>query len=209
MFKNNVYEFATKVDQDIENLSDNDYRLRKGRAKVLREELLPISRLALALKIPGLSIEVEGYEDNRAADGHIRINGYRTESFEVEVTCTHKYKEHLHAELLNKDGHCPGAGSIKRDSATGEIIAVMQAVDSNAYIHDIATDILDAIARKAGKSYPSGTVLIIAFSNVKLVGHGQWHLLHKSIADKGGIPDYQFTKLYFFNAESNELIRFS
>lgn len=70
--KDTAYSFAQKVDDQLEATSSSDYHLRTGRIKLLREELYPISRLALQLKQPGLKVEVEAFENNDAADGHIR-----------------------------------------------------------------------------------------------------------------------------------------
>jgi len=175
----NVFDFAAKVDQDIESLSDGDYRLRKGRAKPLLEELLPISRLALSLKAPGLTVNVVGHESDGSVDGHIKVSGYRDEEFNVEVTCTHGYEDHLRAELLNREGSCPDTGPIKR--INGEIIAEMQAVDGDAYIRDTADAVRKAFEAKNDKIYPEATVLIVVFADLKLVGHGRWELLLESI----------------------------
>lgn len=85
----NCFDFAARVDRDIEGLTATAGRLRKGRAKRLLEELLPISRLALALKTPGLAVDVVAHENSGAVDGHIWISGYRQAEFDIEVTCTH------------------------------------------------------------------------------------------------------------------------
>lgn len=201
----NVFDFTTKVDQDIKNLPDDDYRLRRGRAKPLLEELLPISRLALSLKTPGLSVDVAGHENDGPVDGHIRVSGYRNEEFEIEATCTHGYEEHLRAELLNKDGFCPGSGSIKR--VKGEIVAEMQAEDYDAYIHETADALIKAFTAKNGKNYPDGTVLIISFAHLKLVGHDNWSRLLEAIKVKGGFSSSQFPRIYLFNGDSCEIRR--
>jgi len=203
--KKNAFDFAAKVDQDIESLADDDYRLRKGRAKSLLEELLPISRLAISLKTPGISVDVVGYEDDGPVDGCIWISGYRKDQFNIEVTCTYSYEEHLRAELLNRDGYCPGAGPINREK--GEIIAEMQAVDYDSYIHDTASDALKVFVDKNGKTYPEGTVLIIAFANLKLVGNANWQSLIESIQEKGGFVESKFTRIYLFNGDSCEMRR--
>jgi len=201
----NVFDFAAKVDQDIESLTDDDYRLRRGRAKALLEELLPISRLALSLKTPGLAVDVVGHENDGPVDGHIKVLGYRDEEFDVEVTCTHGYEEHLRAELLNRDGCCPGTGPIKR--VNGEIVAEMQAEDYDAYIHNTADAVLKVFEAKNNKNYPDGTILIIAFARLKLVGHARWQLLLESIKEKGGFVGSKFQRIYLFNGDSCEIRR--
>lgn len=52
--KGTAYSFAQQVDREIEALSLSAYIQRKDRAKLLREELYPISRLPLHLKQPRL-----------------------------------------------------------------------------------------------------------------------------------------------------------
>lgn len=205
MMRANAFDFAAKVDSDIESLTDDVYRLRRGRAKPLLEELLPISRLALSLKTPGLAVDVVGYENDGPVDGCIKVSGYRDDEFDVEVTCTHGYEDHLRAELLNKEGFCPGAGPIKRKN--GEIVAEMQAVDYDAHIHETADAVIKAFAAKNGKPYPAGTVLIIAFAHLKLVGNTNWNRLLESINEKGGFKASQFSRIYLFNGDSCEIRR--
>src|SRR5437879_9419619 len=50
IMKGTAYSFAKEVDRQIEELTLNDYLRRRGRGKLLREELYPISRLALHLR---------------------------------------------------------------------------------------------------------------------------------------------------------------
>ena len=130
--------------------------------------------------------------------------GYKDAAFDVEVTCVHGYEEHLRAELLNQEGSCPGAGAIRRKN--GKIIAEMEAVDYDAYIHDTASKVIQAFSKKNEKTYPSGTVLIIAVAELKLSGWGNWKLFYESIQDKGGFKDSQFSRVYVFNLETSEIV---
>lgn len=75
-----AYEFAEMTDARIEALSDAEYRSHAGPAKRLLEEVLPISRLGLYLKEPGLNVEVEAYENDGPDDGRILISGYKIHS---------------------------------------------------------------------------------------------------------------------------------
>ena len=47
-----VFEFALEVDRQIASLSREELRMRTGRAKRLLEELFPLSRFALRMKLP-------------------------------------------------------------------------------------------------------------------------------------------------------------
>ncbi len=67
-----VFEFALEVDQQIASLTREQYYLRTGRAKILLEELYPLSRFALRLQYPGIQLEVEAFEDDGPIDGVLR-----------------------------------------------------------------------------------------------------------------------------------------
>ena len=50
-------------------LSKEAYHLRTGRSKRLQEELYPLSRFALKLVYPGMSVQVEAFENDGPMDG--------------------------------------------------------------------------------------------------------------------------------------------
>jgi len=121
--KSTAYCFAKEVDRKIEELTRDDYLRRKGRGKRLREELYPISRLALHLKQPGLEIEVEASEDDGPVDGHIREFGFCEQEFDVEVTSDYGHDESLRDELLVAESFTWGTGEIRRDKTSLEVVA--------------------------------------------------------------------------------------
>src|SRR5258705_4211576 len=121
--KGTAYSFAQQVDREIEALSLSDYLRRKDRGKRLRDELYPISRLALYLKQPGLEIEVEAFEDDGPVDGHIRESGFREAEFDIEVTSDYSYDESLRDELFAAEGFSWGAGEIYRDRNSRKVVA--------------------------------------------------------------------------------------
>ena len=202
-----AYEFSSEVDRQIEALSNTDYHRKFERSKKLREELHPLSRLALHFKQPGLEVEVEGFEDNGRPDGHIRITGFREKEFEVQITYAHSYEAALRAELFVQEGCCPGAGEIKRDKRSRKIEAVAGLVAPNEHIDRIASTVLERFRNKVGKPYAQGTVLLIAFDEWKLCGRTNWNQLFSAIDKEGGISGSQFAEVYLFNGATNELHR--
>jgi hypothetical protein len=205
--KGTAYSFAQQVDREIEALSLSAYIQRKDRAKLLREELYPISRLALHLKQPGLEIEVEGFEDNGPVDGHIRESGFREQEFDIEVTSDYSYDESLRGELLVAEGVTWGAGEIYRDKTSRRVVALPGAVDHEAYIDNIAKAVVRLFRNKASKSYPPNTALIISFDEIKLFGFQSWNQMLSRVTTEGGLSDSAFRSIYLFNIATNELER--
>jgi hypothetical protein len=204
--KTDAYTFASLVDGQIEALPNDQYIRRQGQAKRLLEELLPLSRLGLRLKQPGLKVEVEAFEDSGAADGVIRVAGFWSASFDVQVTYAgYGYEDALRAELLVQRGHTPAAGPIARDKATAMIDARVAAIDADEYIERLAEATLDRLIDKCQKAYQPGTVLIISFDEVKLHGHQSWARLISLLDAKGGMSGSPFSHVYLFNAATNVL----
>ena len=126
---------------------------------MLREELYPISRLALHLKQPGLKVDVEAFEDDGPADGHIRESGFRDVDFDVQVTSDYSYDESLRDELLASEGFSWGAGDISRDRSSGKIDASPGAVDHDEQFKRISESVVRLFQKKTAISYGSNTVL--------------------------------------------------
>lgn len=204
--KDSAYEFACAVDRQIEALSNDEYHRRTGRSKILREELFPLSRLALHLKQPGLEVEVEGFEDCGRADGFIRITGFREQEFEVQITYADYGREDaLRAELLVSQEFAPGAGDIRRDKKSGHIVATMEAVDYEEHVGRIAAAVMARFRDKVSKPYAPSTALLIAFDEVKLYGRAYWAQLFTAVDGVGGMGGSPFATVYLFNCATNEL----
>lgn len=209
--KSGAYGFASEVDLLIEALSNVEFHRRIGCSKKLREELHPLSRLGLHFKQPGLNVEVEGFEDrdcpnDYSPDGYIRITGFIEREFEVQITfADYKGNDALRAEMLASEGFAPGAGDIRRDKRSKKIVATMAAVDCDEHIGRIATAVKERFTDKASKPYAHGTVLLIAFDEIKLSGRSNWRLLFSQLDQDGGLAGSSFAKVYLFNCATNEL----
>ena len=202
--KGDAYTFAAEVDRQIKSLSSADYHLRRGRAKRLLEELYPLSRYALHLKQPGLSVHVEAFEDDGPIDGRVTGAGYKDFTEDIEITVAYSYKEALRAELLIDQGWVSGEGEITRGPG-GSLIAQSGAVDGDHHIHTTAEAVLERLKAKASKGYNPGTVLVIAFDEIKLYGSYWWSLLHREVALRHCAEATLFKRVYLFNRATNEL----
>ncbi len=205
--KATAYLFASEVDRQIEALSDADYLMRRVRGKVLQEELLPISRLGLHLKQPGLEVEVEAFENDGEADGHIRVTGFKELEFNVQVTCAYSYEESMRNKLLVTKGSAPGAGDIYRDKKTKQIVSSMAATDADEHISRISRSVVELYRKKVAKTYTKDTVLIIAFDEIKLYGRNNWGQLFAALDTEGGLSGDGFKAIYLYNNATNELQR--
>lgn len=205
--KFDAFMFAREVDRQIEELSSDAYFRRIGRSKKLQEELLPISRLALQLKQPGLEVEVEAFENDGEADGHIRVTGFREQDFNVQVTCDVTYEESMRNELMASKGFAPGAGDIYRDKKSKEIITAMAATDIDEHIGRVSRSVMELFNKKMVKPYSKNTALIISFDAIKLQGSFNWCRLFTFLEQAGGLSGSDFIAVFLFNRASNELQR--
>lgn len=204
--KSPAYEFAKAIESRIEALTLEQYHKRPRIAKRLIEELYPLSRLALALQQPGLIVEVEALENSGRADGNIWVSGFLNRAFEVQVTFAgYERSDALRTRLLVDQGFAPGAGPIERDKRAGQIVATMEAEDFYAPVKRLGESICERSKAKAAKPYVPGTVLLIAFEDIRIRGRGWWDLLYSAIDGAGGVKGGAFAQIYLFNACSNEL----
>lgn len=204
--KNDAYTFAAEVDRLIINLTNEEFHCRIGRSKTLREEVYPLSRLALFLKRPGLNVEVEAYENSLRADGHIQVTGFYEQEIEVQITFAgYGYDDALRSQLLVSDGFAPCAGEIRREKKGTKIIATVAAVDHDEHINRISAAVLEVFRKKVLKPYAAGTWLLIVFEERQLSGRSAWNALFNSISEAGGLTASQFSSIYLFNGATNEI----
>src|SRR5215218_10252161 len=165
-----AYEFAHGIEREIKKLTNEEFFTRKGRAKRLREELFPLSRLGLHFAQPGLKVSVESCGVSSPPEGHITISGYRMEEHQVEVTYVRSYEDSLRDELLYTVGASPGMGPIEREKATRQVVARQAGTDRDAQVAALASAIRARYHAKASKNYPAGGILLIAFHDITFYG---------------------------------------
>lgn len=201
-----AYEFASKVDLDIESLPFDNYHLKTRCCKRLREEWLPLSRLGLYFKKPGLnvSIKVSDVEEYNLADAYICISGYYDDEITIQITFAgYDRNDKLRAELLISDGIAPGAGEIEKDRKTGKITASSSCIDYDEYLHRIAAAVQERFQEKCKKPYDTKTVLLIAFDEYHLCDFDNWAYLISHLKVSNNINP--FRNIYLFNSATNDL----
>ena len=179
--------------------------MRRGHAKVLREEWYPIARVALHLKQPGLDIDVEAFGSNGPADGHIVERGFREREFDVQVTYAFDYKDSLRSEHMVRHGSVPGTGAIVRDKKSGSIVAEVAAVDADYNVQKAATEIAERFRKKAAKPARCGTALIIAFEDMTLRGYYAWRSLLSLVENQVDLGSSPFQAVYVVNCGTGEV----
>lgn len=203
--KDTAFLFANEVDRQIEALPANDYRMHRGRAKRLLEELLPISRIGLHLKEPGQNVEVEAFENDGPIDGRIEVTGFRPQTLNIQVTCDFSYEESLRMEALSVAGSVAGSGPISRNRRTGQIEATTVVVDIDEHYKRIAERVRALSLKKAGHSPPRDTVLLVAFDEIRVRGLRSWCRLLAAVDETSGVERGDFKSVYLFNGANNEI----
>jgi hypothetical protein len=202
-----VYAFAHDVDKEIDSFSKYDYLNKIGHCKKLREEILPISRLALFLKKPGLDVGVETFEDSGEIDGHISIKGFYNNELDIQVSFIFNYEDALRNELLSKKGYASGFGMIYRDKGSKGIISKMEGTSDEDKVTLLSKAIIERFSDKQNKNYKNKMLLIIAFEDLTFSGRSAWKNLFKKL-DEFKIPsDVNFSFGYLINCASNEVCR--
>ncbi|AJZ60136.1 hypothetical protein OI25_599 [Paraburkholderia fungorum] len=201
-----AHEFASLVDQRIAALSREHFYLRTGHAKHLLEELYPISRFGLYCLVPGVMVEVEAFEDNRAMDAVIRIGNDEVRTLHLEVTYVDSYEEALRREMLWIQGSAPGTGGIARNKGSGEIVAEYSPVSLDESADQLGGKIVALFQKKVAKKYRSHTILLIAFDDPTFFGQADWQRLFASIKRYGGLCGGGFEEVHLFNSGSNDLV---
>lgn len=204
----NAYDFLSKIEREIESLDRTEYQLRNTEnSKWLIEEALPIAKLAISLKQPGLEVEVEAFRGNEEMDGLIKEFGFRSSEIPVQVTYCYSYQQSLRDEEVEVKGYSFGSGPITRNKVTKEIESVPVAVDARQYIVDIADQVMKRIEGKCNKRYATKMVLIVSFFNLKFLGVYDWMDLLKELNIDFKSFCESFTRLYLYNEASNEIFR--
>lgn len=199
--------FAAEVERQIHALSVQEFHRKRGHAKVLLEEWYPISRLALHHKQPGLDVHVEAFADSGGPDGRIEESGFRTRTFDVQVTYVDNYEGSLRRELMYQQGCAPGAGPIQRNNASGTIDATMAAIDFDHNLKQAAAGIAERFSNKAAKPYPANTVLLIAFDDMTVLGFSMWQELLALTQARVTLTSGSFRAVYVINCATNELVK--
>lgn len=196
--------FVNRAHVAVGRLTGDTYWTRKGEAKELIEEVLPIAALLKHLCIPGREVKCRLAQPYLNHDAELRFagrdvtRGSHEARYFVEVTSAASKVNHLYRESLATHGYVFGGQKI---TSTGSKRLGNRSVKSEACAIDHAEMVLDVIrwireciTAKSTKSYPSPCFLIINLETDRPFDISEWATVIESIAD---CPDRtKFKRVY-------------
>jgi len=206
----NGLEFCAKVYALFENVRSapdgaSRLRMRPSRLeKKLLEELLPICSYVQASYRIGRYISVR-WVQNQQFDAELSQRGaYVTESYYpasafLEITCVMHPKEHMSRELLEKKGLAYGVNGIHR-LKSGELVSEPIGYTNKEFIDSYSELVLKELAKKAAKSYPENTTLIVQCNLNTIYMPDEWDMLMQKVVPD--LPHSNFREIYFYDPSS-------
>lgn len=168
-------EFRSWVEQAIETMGSTtegkqQVRFRKGIAKPLVEEALPLSLLCDSYFNSDHRVTIRHVLGNQNYDAVIIDERPNSAPFRyLEITQAHEGEnEHLRMLVLERNGHVNMLGDVRKTGTkhTGITVEVEnEAKDHRKVLAAEIERIREAINRETGKSYPKGTGLLVVFDD--------------------------------------------
>lgn len=204
-------EFCAKVYslfETVRTAPDGASRLRLRSSRIekkLLEELLPICRYIQSSYRPGRYLSVRWVDGNQLYDAELHQRGayvneacHPAEAY-LEVTCVMHPKEHMSRELLEKKGVAFGLEGIRR-LKNGEIESTPVGHTNRNFIAKYKTLVLKELSKKAKKSYPANTTLIVQCTLNTVYMADEWEELMNEVAIS--LPRLAFREVYFYDPVS-------
>jgi hypothetical protein len=168
-------EFRPFVETAIESICSCldgklQIRFRKGIAKPLIEEALPLGLLCKCYFKADPRVTVKHVLGNQNYDAEIVDNRPWPAPFRyIEITQAHQGEnEYLRMLALDRDGHVNVLGGVRKTGTKHTGITVEVENEAKRHSDVLAAElkrIREAISRKAGKSYPGNTGLLVVFDD--------------------------------------------
>jgi len=204
-------EFCAKTYALFESIrAGNDgrshLRMRKGASKKLMEELLPICKYVQNAYRAGRYISVRWFKDNQKFDAEVCQSGayidqglFPAEAC-LEVTVAVHDKEYLSRELLDTGGVAFGVEGIERDKKTRKIKSTPVIRTNGDYIDNYCPLLLEQIAKKVRKGYPTETTLIVECTLNTFYMPDEWNTLLEKVGAQ--LPAHKFREIFVYDAVS-------
>jgi hypothetical protein len=202
-------EFCGKVYALFESIraeDDGKSRLRMLASpleKKLLEELLPICRYVQASYRAGRYISVCWVYGNQGFDARIQQRGsyvsqdfYPAEAY-LEVTCAMHPNDHLGRHKLDQDGYAFGLNGLSR--VKGKIESVPSGYSNHEFVEEYRKFLLEEIAKKAQKTYPENTTLIVRCTLNLPYTRDEWEMLVASV--RASLPSTSFDEIYLHDPQ--------
>jgi hypothetical protein len=168
-----VQSLIARVKQEHDGLER--IRLRKGLAKELMNEALPIGRLASKYFSDGAQVTIQLKIGNQNYDAIVHDRGtIQLPVRYIEVTVAGDGEsDYLRMRKLHETGEASGFGRISKDGTKhrrGVDHDRREMVSQEWVLRQESEKITRAISRKIKKEYPDGTLLLIAFNDEMAFG---------------------------------------
>lgn len=125
--------------------------------------------------------------------------GYHPEQCYLVVTTSVHQKEHRIREVLQKTGVAFGPDGASR-SESGEAVSELISYSNRSFIPKDAAFVLNQLSKKASKSYPANTTLIILCKHHFHYTKEEWDALMKLVFDQ--IAQNSFREIFVTDSTS-------
>lgn len=197
-------EFCSKAYdllEQIRNSPDGPSRLRKlaRQDKKLVEEILPICKYVQESYRPGRRISIRWLNGSQPFDAEMIQRGafvnenYHPPQCYIEVTTSVHPNEHLIREVLDKTGVAYGPEGAKR-LKNGDAISSVTSHKNRDFIPKDAALLLKELNKKAVKTYPLNTTLIIVCKLHLPYTPDEWDQLMKLVYSQ--MPENAFREIF-------------
>jgi len=181
----NGLEFCKKVYRFFEQIRRSQGGVQKLRVrgrieKKLVEELIPLAWYIQSRYTPSRRLRVrwtlgsQSYDAILLSSGAVAEHGSVPKRQYIELTSVVHNNEHLLQGLINMRGYAFGAKGISRDPKSKVVNSKPYAYHHGEAEDELVKSILETIAVKDAKGYPSGTVLVIRCVPETLILGEEW-----------------------------------
>ena len=164
--------FVSRAYSALERLSDDEFRLRKGKGcKELVEEVIPIAAFLKHFEIPGRQVRCKYILGNQNYDAVIRIQGkdvslgFLRESYFLEVTTAVSPYDFLEREALSRYGSVFGGGNIRlvgpKRKGDDRIVSTALAEHGDAVVVKASDSARVRLSTNAHNKYPDPCILLV------------------------------------------------
>lgn len=170
--------------------------------KRLLEELLPICKYVQTNYRIGRYMSVRWIDGDQTYDAELIQRGayvskdYYPSNGYLEVTCTMHPNEYLSRERLEKTGGCFGLNGLKR-LKNGDIESEPVGFTNDEHIKQYRDIFLKQITKKAKKTYPENTTLIVQCTMNTVYTKDEWNTFICSV--KENLPPHPFNEIYIYD----------
>lgn len=207
--------FVSRAHSALERLSDDEFRLRKGKGcKDLVEEMIPIAAFLKHFEIPGRQVRCKYVPGNQNYDAVIRIQGndvslgFLRENYFLEVTTAVSPYNFLEREALARYGSVFGGGDIRRVGSRRKgddrIVSKAVAEDGDAVVIQASDWVKERLSAKANKTYPEPCILLVQVDPERPLNIREWSTVVENV--RGSVDREVFEATYLVNAWRNVVL---